>query len=122
MSTTEITMQPDTSHLVLNLEDKIEYPKAGILSQVLTQDAHSQYTLFCLSAGTSIAEHTSTRNATIHVLEGQGELTLEGHNISLEPNVFVLMPANAPHALQAKENLAFLLVLSEPAKSIDSTK
>lgn len=122
MSIPELTIEPENLHLVLNLKDKIEYPKAGILSQVLTQDAHSQYTLFCLPAGTSIAEHTSTRNATIHVLEGQGQLTLDGHNISLEPNVFVLMPANAPHALQAKENLAFLLVLSESAKPLDSTK
>ncbi len=30
----------------------------------------------------------------------------------LEPGVFVFMPANAPHALEATSNLAFILTLS----------
>jgi quercetin dioxygenase-like cupin family protein len=46
------------------------------------------------------------------VIEGQGTLTLEGQDINLEPGVFVFMPANAPHALKAEANLAFLLTLS----------
>jgi quercetin dioxygenase-like cupin family protein len=100
----------------LQLKDSIEYPEAGILSKVLVKDACCQYTLFCLAAGTEIAEHTSTRNATVHMLEGKGKLILNGHEISLEPDVFVMMPANVPHALKAEENLAFLLVLSEHAE------
>lgn len=97
----------------IQLRDKIEYPEAGILSKVLIKDTHCQYTLFCLTKGTEISEHTSPKNATINVLEGQGILTLEGKDIILEPGIFVFMPANAPHALQAQENLAFLLTLSE---------
>jgi quercetin dioxygenase-like cupin family protein len=49
----------------------------------------------------------------VHVLEGRGVLTLEGDDIPLEPGVFVFMPANAPHALQADENLALLLTLTD---------
>lgn len=94
------------------LREKIAYPEAGLLSQVLTKDNCCQYTLFCLAAGTNISEHTSTRNATVNVLEGRGVLTLEGKDIPLEPGVFVFMPANAPHALNAEKNLAFLLTLS----------
>ncbi|NJL61485.1 MAG: cupin domain-containing protein [Methylacidiphilales bacterium] len=101
-----------------NLQDLIEYPKSGILSKVLLKDKNSQYTLFCLAASTEIDEHTSTRNAVITVIEGTGNLNLEGKDIALAPGGFVFMAANAPHALQAKENLAFVLALSEhpPAK------
>lgn len=95
------------------LQDLIEYPTSGILSKVLLKDKNSQYSLFCLAAGTKIEEHTSTRNAVITVVEGKGYLTLEGKEIALAPGVFVFMPANAPHALQAQENLAFVLTLSE---------
>ncbi len=94
-------------------QDLIEYPSSGILSKVLLKDNNSQYSLFCLAAGTEIDEHTSTRNAVIMVVEGKGNLNLEGKNISLTPGVFVSMPANAPHALQADEKLAFILILSE---------
>lgn len=95
------------------LREKIEYPSGGVLSKVLLKDNNCQYTLFSLAAGTEISEHTSTRNATVHVLEGRGILTLEGRDITLEPGRFVFMPANAPHALKAEDNLAFLLTLSE---------
>lgn len=95
------------------LQDLIEYPTSGILSKVLLKDNNSQYSLFCLATGTEIDEHTSPRNAVITVVEGRGNLNLEGKDIALAPGVFVFMPANAPHALQAKENLAFVLTLSE---------
>ncbi|MBE9011283.1 cupin domain-containing protein [Pseudanabaenaceae cyanobacterium LEGE 13415] len=100
--------------LVTQLNDKIEYAETGILSKVLLKTASCQYTLFCLAAGTEIAEHTSTRDAVVQAIEGQGILTLEGKRIVLSPGVLVFMPANAPHALTASGNLAFLLTLSDP--------
>ncbi|MEM1170693.1 MAG: cupin domain-containing protein [Cyanobacteria bacterium P01_H01_bin.35] len=95
------------------LQDLIEYPTSGILSKVLVKDNNSQYSLFCLAAGTEIGEHTSTRNALVTVVEGTGNLNLEGKDIALAPGVIVFMAANAPHAVTAKENLAFTLALSE---------
>lgn len=97
----------------IQLQNQIEYPEKGVLSKVLFRDNSCQYTLFCLARGTDIAEHTSARNATVNVIEGTGTLILEGTAITLQPGVFVLMPAHAPHALQADTNLAFLLTLSD---------
>ncbi|MDZ8052755.1 MAG: cupin domain-containing protein [Aulosira sp. ZfuVER01] len=104
---------------VIQLREQIEYPHSGVLSKVLIKDRVCQYTLFCLAATTEISEHTSTRNATVNVIEGRGLLTLSGKNIVLEPGILVFMPANAPHALQAEENLAFLLILSEKVAEIN---
>ena len=106
------------SSFVTQLREQIEYPTNGVLSKVLLKDNNCQYTLFCLASGTEISEHTSTRNATVNVIEGRGILTLEGRNITLEPGVFVFMPANAPHALKTEESLAFLLTLSEAHQPI----
>lgn len=109
-----MTTSAQTSQsLVTQLKNNIEYAETGILSKVLLKVPYCQYTLLCLSAGTDIAEHSSTRNATVQVIEGQGTLTLEGQEIHLEPGVIVFMPANAPHALKAEANLAFLLTLSD---------
>ncbi|MCC5648777.1 cupin domain-containing protein [Nostoc sp. XA013] len=98
---------------ITQLREQIQYPRAGVISKVLLKDNACQYTLFCLAANTDISEHTSTRNATINVIEGRGLLTLSGENIALKSGVFVFMPANAPHALKSEENMAFLLTLSE---------
>ncbi len=107
------TIASSNSSFSATLQDLIEYPTSGILSKVLLKDKNSQYSLFCLAADTEIDEHTSTRNAVISVIEGRGKLTLEGKDIILVPGVFVFMTANAPHAVEAQENLAFMLILSE---------
>jgi nitric oxide dioxygenase len=103
------------------LQDAIEYPKAGILSKVLVKDNNCQYTLFCLAKDTELEEHTSTRNAVITVIEGKGTLVLEGNAIGLQPGTFVFMKANAPHALKAESNLAFVLTLSQ-SSTLNATK
>ena len=96
----------------VQLQNHLEYPEAGVLNKLLFKDNTCQYSLFCLAANTEISEHSAKRNATIHVLEGTGILTLDGETIKLEPGIFVFMPANAPHALEATSNLAFILTLS----------
>jgi quercetin dioxygenase-like cupin family protein len=95
------------------LAEAIAYAPEGIRSKVLLEDSNCRYTLMAISAGMYLAEHRSPRNATVHVIEGQGVLTLDGKDIALAPGVFIFMPANARHAIQAKQNLAFLLTLSE---------
>lgn len=96
-----------------NLQALIEYQEQGILSKVILKDENCQYKLLCLAQGSDIKEHTSPRNATVIVVEGAGKLTLNGEEILLKPGVFVFIPAHAPHALKADENLAFVLTLSE---------
>lgn len=100
------------SSFYFSLRERIEYPADGALSKVLFKDNTCKHTLLCLAAGANISEHASTRNAVINVVEGRGVLTLEGEDIQLESGTFVFMPDNAPHALKAEENLAFILMLS----------
>jgi hypothetical protein len=71
----------------LQLRSRIEYPSAGILSKIILQLPKCQYTLFCLAEGTELSEHTSTKNATVNVLDGKGILTLEGKDIPLETSL-----------------------------------
>ena len=107
----------DNNAFATNLQDLIEYPTSGILNKVLFKDNNIQYSFFCLAAGTEIEEHISTRNAFISVVEGKGNLNLAGKDIALAPGVLVFLPANAPHAVQTQENLAFTLALSEQFSS-----
>lgn len=100
------------------LPDVIQYPDQGILTKLLFKDSNCQYSLFSLAKGTEIDEHTSTRNALVFVIEGQGIFTLNGEKIALKTGVLILIPANAPHALEAQENLAFILSLSEHHKPV----
>jgi quercetin dioxygenase-like cupin family protein len=102
---------------VIDLIEAIAYAPEGIRSKILLEDHNCRYTLMTLTAGLYLTEHISPRNATVHVISGKGVLTLNGKDIALAPGAFIFMPATVRHAIQAQENLAFLLTLSEqPAR------
>lgn len=98
--------------VVKNLLSMVEFPEGGILSRVLVKSSHSQHTLFCLAKGTEISEHTSTREASVLVLQGTGLIVINDQEIALQAGTFIFMPAHTPHAVKAEEDVAFLLSLS----------
>lgn len=89
-------MNPTTpiASLVTDLNEQADYPETGARNKPLHKDEQTQHGLMCLAAGTTIAEHASPRNVTVTVVAG----------------VFIVMPANALHAVQTTDStLAFLL-------------
>lgn len=109
MTATIISSKNTTIHWA----DIIEYSQTQVKSKILLEDRSCRYSLMSIAVGMHIAEHSSSRNATVNVIEGQGVLTLEGTEIVLQSGVFVFVPATARHAIKAVTNLAFLLTLSE---------
>ncbi|MGC8849562.1 MAG: cupin domain-containing protein [Candidatus Bathyarchaeia archaeon] len=95
----------------MSVKELIEYPREGILSKELVKTGESNITLFCMSGGTEISEHTSTREGFLIVLEGKGTFNLEGEAVSMKPGTFIFIERNAVHSLKADENTAFILLL-----------
>lgn len=91
----------------------MRFPEGGIFSQVLVKTPKMNCTLMCLSQGTDIDTHTSAKNGCVQVIKGRGKFVLNGKTIIMEPGTFIFMPAHAPHALRATEDLGFLLYLSQ---------
>ena len=95
-----------------DLNGLMEYPKEGIFSTVLTKSDTYNYTLMCLSKGTDIDTHTTTKNGVVQVLKGTGIFRLFDEDIEMKPGVFIFMPKDAPHSLRAEDDLAILLCLT----------
>lgn len=94
-----------------DLKEFIEYSKEGIVSKVILKENEKNVTLFSMSKGTEISEHTSTKQGFVYVIEGEGIFNLEGKKIKMVPGVFMYMKENAIHSLKAKKNTSFLLML-----------
>lgn len=99
-----------TTRFTTQLLNEVEYTE-DVRRKIIVKDKRRQAVLVCLQAGTCLQKHTSAYDGFITVIEGQGVFTLEDQEILLEPGVFIAMPANAPHAVQADSNLAFLKVV-----------
>lgn len=96
-----------------DLNKNMQFPTEGIFSTVLVKSNTYNYTLMCLTAGTNIDTHTSTKAGVVQVLSGTGTFNLVDEEIEMKQGVFIFLPKNAPHSLSAKENLAMLLCLTE---------
>jgi len=95
-----------------NLKELITYSTGGILSKVITKTSKQNITLFSMAAGTSMSEHTSTKEGFVYVLEGKGIFNLEGKEIEMKPGAYIFMNSNAKHSLQSEADTTFLLVLA----------
>jgi quercetin dioxygenase-like cupin family protein len=86
-------------------------PARGILSQTLSNEAGVELVLFAFAAGEKLSEHTSARPAIIHVLSGEGDLTVAGDRYPAGPGTWVRMAADTPHSLVARSPLVMALYL-----------
>jgi quercetin dioxygenase-like cupin family protein len=58
-----------------------------------------------------LSEHTASQTAIIHVLSGEGTLTLDDDVKELRPGTWVRMPAGLKHSLTATTPLKMTLLL-----------
>ena len=97
--------------IVKDLSSMIEFAQGGIVSKVFLNRPEANMTLFCMAKGQELSEHTSTRPAAIHVLQGSGYVRLGDERHEAVPGVWIFMPPEQLHAVQATEDLVFLLTL-----------
>lgn len=94
-----------------DLAAEAELPKRGIHSQTLSNNDGVELVLFAMAAGEQLSEHTSARPAIVHVLEGEGHLTVSGDEHTLSPGAWLHMAIHTPHAIDARTPLVFALYL-----------
>jgi quercetin dioxygenase-like cupin family protein len=89
-------------------------PARGILSQTLSNADGVELVLFAFAPGEALNEHTSARPAIIHVLAGEGDLTVAGEPHAAGPGTWVRMPPDCRHSITARTSLVMALYLLPP--------
>ena len=97
--------------MIKNIKEMIEYPREGILSKEISKDDKLDMGLFCMAKGTIMSDHTSRKDAFVHVVEGDGVFNLEGKDVEMKPGVVIMMKADAVHNLRAVKDTTFILGL-----------
>jgi len=86
-------------------------PARGILSQTLSNEDDIEFLLFAFAAGEQLSEHTSARPAIIHILGGEGELTVGGDAYPARPGTWLRMAPDVKHSLVARTPMQMALYL-----------
>jgi quercetin dioxygenase-like cupin family protein len=94
-----------------NLTAEAPVPARGIHSQTLSDEAGVELVLFAFAAGEQLSEHTSARPAIIHILSGEGDLSVGGDTYAASPGTWLRMSADTRHSVLARTPLVMALYL-----------
>ncbi len=102
---------PENKGKVMNLAHEIEYANGSIVSKILQKGENGNLTLFSFDKDQGLSEHSAPFDASVLVLEGEGEVAIGGTPHLLHAGEFIVMPANIPHAVKAVQPFKMLLVM-----------
>lgn len=97
---------------VANLSDLVpDIPADSIISRNIYTDERVRVVLFRFAAGQELSEHTASRPAILHFLNGEASLTLGDDETTACTGTWVHMPPDLPHSIVAKTAVTMLLLL-----------
>lgn len=96
---------------VLDLKTEVPIEEEQMLSKTLVQRKDLGMTVFSLDKDQEIGRHSSPGDAMVNILSGLAEITIDEEIFEVAAGQTIVMPANIPHSLYAKEAFQMLLVV-----------
>jgi quercetin dioxygenase-like cupin family protein len=96
---------------VFSFDGSVDYSEGGIVSKTVLKKQTGNISLFSFDKGEALSEHTAPFDAMIQVVDGRGEIIIDGKSYFLEAGQVIIMPANIPHAVKAVERFKMVLTM-----------
>ncbi len=100
---------------VVSRHDAVETHEAGTLRyQVLGHSENMSVLHWMLPAGAKLPEHQHEQEQLAYVVRGSMDMIIAGQSYSLNAGDSILVPANAPHAVNVHTDTETVDVFSPP--------
>lgn len=99
------------------LEQLIDYAADSVVSKTLLDKPVGNLTLFAFDRGQRLSEHTAPFDAVVQVVDGEGVITIDGKDQTVQTGQIIIMPAHVPHAVTAENKFKMLLTMIRGEKS-----
>ncbi len=83
----------------------------SVISRTVYQDERLKLTLFGFAAGQGLTEHSSSKAAIIHILQGEATLSLEDEVRHVSAGSWFFLSPNLKHSLSASSDMQMLLTM-----------
>lgn len=100
---------------IIDLQKDIKFSDNSIVSKTILDKKVGTITLFAFDAGQRLSEHTAPFDAFLQVTEGEAEIMVGGEIHNVNAGQVIIMPANVPHAVNAKMKFKMLLTMIRSA-------
>jgi quercetin dioxygenase-like cupin family protein len=84
-----------------------------IISKTFYTDDQVKMIIFRFAPGQELSEHTASKPAILHFLQGKAKLTLGDDTLEAVEGTWIHMQANLSHSIQAQTEVTLLLSLLE---------
>ncbi|KRQ87609.1 Cupin domain protein [Caloramator mitchellensis] len=96
---------------ILVMENLVQYQEGTVVSKTLAQSKAHSVTLFAFDKGEEISAHSAPGDALVYILDGLAEITIGDEKFDVKKGETIVMSANIPHALLAKERFKMMLIV-----------
>jgi quercetin dioxygenase-like cupin family protein len=83
----------------------------SIVSRTLIKKETGTVTYFAFGAGQGLSTHSAPFDALVQVLEGAASITIGETTHTVKAGELIILPANEPHAVDAKQDFTMLLTM-----------
>ena len=97
--------------IAIAMNESIAYADGAVVSKTLLDKKAGTLTLFSFDVGQGLSEHTAPYDATVQVIDGEAEITINGQTQTVHAGELIIMPANIPHELRAGKRFKMLLIM-----------
>lgn len=94
-----------------DLNTLIEYSREAVVSKTLIKKETGTLSLFAFDKGQGLSEHSAPFDAMVQVVDGEAVIFIDRKEYKLCSGEFIIMPANIPHAVEARERFKMLLTM-----------
>ncbi len=93
------------------LSQLVEYAQDAVVSKTIVDKPVGTLTIFAFDKDQRLSEHTAPYDAVVQIVDGTAKLTIGGNEVEVTAGEIIVMPANVPHAVDAKERFKMLLTM-----------
>jgi quercetin dioxygenase-like cupin family protein len=86
-------------HIIVEI---IEYVPSAVVSKTIIKKSTGNITVSSFDTGEELAEKTSPYDTYIQIIDGVAEITIDEKKYLLRLGNGIVIPANAPHCINAK--------------------
>ena len=101
----------DLTAKILKLSEFVNYQEGSVVSRTTIDKKPGTVTLFAFDKGQGLSEHTAPYDAMVYIFDGEAEISISGETFNVKTGEMIILPANKPHALNAKERFKMMLVM-----------
>jgi quercetin dioxygenase-like cupin family protein len=89
----------------------VDYASDAIVSRTILKKDTGNVSVFAFEQGQELSEHTAPFDAMVQIIDGEGEIIIDGRGRKLKAGESVIMPANIPHAVKAVSRFKMILTM-----------